>query len=66
MLIRYKFNDETVSEVEVPEEIGAVIIESRRLEANYDRKERYHCYSLDSITYEGKEYADDDTPRISL
>ena len=46
--IRYEFADGTVSEVEVEESIGAVIIEDRRLEDNLSRKERYHCYSLDA------------------
>lgn len=41
MKIRYEFADGTVSEVEVEESIGAVIIEDRRLEDNLDRKERY-------------------------
>ena len=44
MKIRYEFADGTVSEVEVEESIGAVIIEDRRLEDNLSRKERYHCY----------------------
>ena len=48
MKIKYEFADGTVSEVEVEESIGAVIIEDRRLEDNLSRKERYHCYSLDS------------------
>ena len=56
MKIRYTFDNGETSEVEVSEEIGAVIIESRRKEASLDRKERRHCYSLDAVTYEGKEY----------
>ena len=43
MKIKYEFADGTVSEVEVEEAIGAVIIEDRRLEDNLSRKERYHC-----------------------
>ena len=42
MKIKYEFADGTVSEVEVEESIGEVIIEDRRLEDNLSRKERYH------------------------
>lgn len=62
MLITWKFADGTTSEVEVNEEIGSYITASRREESNLDRKERYHCYSLDAIDYEGLEYAADTTP----
>ena len=48
MKIKYEFADGTVSEVEVEESIGAVIIEDRQLEDNLSRKEHYHCYSLDA------------------
>ena len=51
MKIKYEFADGTVSEVEVEESIGAVIIEDRRLEDNLSRKERYHCYSLDAAQF---------------
>ena len=54
--IKYEFADGTVSEVEVEESIGAVIIEDRRLEDNLARKERYHCHSLDAVEFEGVEY----------
>lgn len=66
MKIKYEFADGTVSEVEVEESIGAVIIESRRLEDNLARKERYHCYSLDAVDFEGSEYAGKDTPESLL
>ena len=36
--IKYEFADGTVSEVEVEESIGAVIIEDRRMEDNLARK----------------------------
>ena len=55
MKIKYEFADGTVSEVEVEESIGAVIIEDRRLEDNLARKERYHCHSLDA--YPGEQGA---------
>lgn len=66
MKIKYEFVDGKISEVEVTEEIGSVIIKSRRLEDNLARKERYHCYSLDAVDFEGSEYADRDTPESLL
>lgn len=66
MKIQWKFADGTTSEVEVNEEIGSYITASRREESNLARKERYHCYSLDAIDYEGLEYATDITPETEL
>jgi len=66
MKIKYEFADGTVSEVEVEESIGAVIIEDRRLEDNLSRKERYHCYSLDAAQFEGAEYSDRETPETKM
>ena len=66
MKIKYEFADGTVSEVEVEESIGSVIIEDRRLEDNLSRKERYHCYSLDAAQFEGAEYSDGETPEIRM
>ncbi len=57
MKIRYTFADDATSEVEVSEEIGTLIMESRREESNGDRKERYHCWSMDAADYEGLEYS---------
>lgn len=62
MIIKYKFVTGEVTEVEVSEEIGAVITASRRDEHALEERNRYHCYSFDAIEYEGKEYADPDTP----
>ena len=62
MKIKYQFANGDVSEVEVSEDVGSIIVASRRKEDNLDRKERYHCYSYDAIDYEGEEYADPDTP----
>ncbi len=62
MKIKYEFADGTVSEVEVEESIGAVIIEGRRMEDNLSRKERCHCYSLEAAEFEGMDYADGMTP----
>lgn len=66
MKINYTFANGEVSEVEVNEEIGNVILDSRREENNLDRKERYHCYSMDAADYEGEEYADRETPESVL
>lgn len=66
MKINYTFANGEVSEVEVNEEIGNVILDSRREENNLDRKERYHCYSMDAADYEGEEYADQETPESAL
>ena len=62
MKIKYQFANGDVSEVEVSEDVGSIIVDSRRKEDNLDRKERYHCYSYDAIDYEGEEYADPETP----
>lgn len=53
MKINYTFANREASEVDVSEEIGNVILDSRREESNFDRKERYHCYSLDAAEFEG-------------
>jgi DNA-directed RNA polymerase specialized sigma24 family protein len=66
MKVNYTFANGETSEVEVTEEIGNIILDSRREESNLDRKERYHCYSLDGATFEGVEYADPDTPETLL
>lgn len=57
MKITYKFNNGDTAEVDVAEEIGAVIIESRRTEESGERKARRHNYSLNAILYEGAEFA---------
>lgn len=59
MKIKYQFADGTTSEVEVSEEIGAFITASRREESNGDRKQRYHCISLDGFEYEGEAFEDE-------
>lgn len=60
MKIKYEFADGTKTEVEVTEEVGAVIIDSRKAEHAQDERHRYHCYSLDAIDFEGLEYATKD------
>lgn len=57
MKIKYEFADGGSTTVEVDDAIGTVILETRRIEENGNRKERYHCYSLDGAEYEGEDYA---------
>lgn len=66
MIIKYTFADGTVSEVEVDEAIGSLIIEYRQDEENLSRKERYHCFSVENSVYEGKELSTCETPEIIL
>lgn len=66
MKINYTFANGETSDVEVCEEIGTMILDSRREESNLDRKERYHCYSLDGAEFEGMEMADKETPEATL
>lgn len=66
MKISYTFANGEVSEVEVSEDVGTFILDSRREEDNLGRKERYHCYSLDAADYEGWDYADPQTPETVL
>ena len=62
MKIKYTFDNGENSEVEVNEEIGAVILESRRKEENMERNRSRRCYSLDDVDFEGDDFADDRTP----
>ena len=64
MKINYTFNNGENSEVEVNEEIGAIILESRRKEENLARKERYHCVSMDNSEFEGVDFIDETTPEV--
>ena len=68
MKIKYEFATGDVTEIEVEDSIGEIILESRRLESNGDRKERYHCYSLDALQYGDKDKfapSTDETPDMS-
>lgn len=65
MKIMYKFATGEVTEVEVSEEIGAVITASRKAEHALEERNRYHCHSLDAVDFEGMEYADPDTPELT-
>ena len=62
MKVIYRNSDTTTIEIETSEEIAIALTESYRQEDNYDRKCRYHNYSLEAIDYEGEEFAASDTP----
>lgn len=57
MKIKYKFVTGEVTEVEVSDEIGTVILDSRREEHADNERHRYHtAFSLDDMDYEDKDY----------
>ena len=64
MTINYHFNNGENSEIEVSEELGAAILESRRKEENLARKERYHCVSMENSEFEGVDFIDETTPEM--
>ena len=66
MIIRYEFADGTKSNVEVSEELGAVILDSRKDEMNGNRRERYHCDSIEGADFEGSDYAGGTEPPEEL
>lgn len=68
MIIKYKFANGEVTEVEVSGEIGTVILDSRREEHANNERHRYHtAFSLDDMTYEDKDYfSADDNPEKAL
>lgn len=68
MIITYKSVTGEVTEVEVSEEIGNFILDSRREEHNANERHRYHQeFSLDNLVYEGSVYASADSePASSL
>lgn len=56
MKIKYKFATGEMTEVEVSEEIGTVILDSRREEHANNERHRYHtAFSLDDMNYEGRD-----------
>ena len=61
MKITYKFVTGEVAEVEVSEEIGAVIVDLDRQDYNNDHKETRRHYSLEGKVYEGMDYAAEDS-----
>lgn len=53
----YIFANGEKSEVEVSDEIAAIITELEQVEENGSRKQRYHCYSLEDREEHGIEHA---------
>ena len=67
MVIKYKFATGNKTEVEVSEEIGIVIMESRCKEHADNEKHRYHsAFSIDSLDYEDTTLSTNDEPVHSL
>lgn len=57
MKIKYKFATGETTEVEVSEEIGAMVIDSRRKEHADNERHRYHtAFSIDAAEYKDKDY----------
>lgn len=68
MIIKYKFATGEVTEVEVSDEIGTVILDSRREEHASNERHRYHtAFSLDDMAYENKDsFSAADNPEKAL
>ena len=67
MKIKYKFANGEISYVEVSDEVGQAILDSRRKEASLDKKEyRHSACSIDAVEFEGEEFADKHTPESLL
>jgi len=59
MKIKYKFANGETCTVEAGEDVGTLILEDRRREANLNRMEQYHsAWSIDGALYEGEELSD--------
>ena len=63
MKIKYESVTKEVTEIEVSDEIGEIILDSRRKEKAGDEQQRIHCpYHFSFLDFEGKEYATTDSP----
>ena len=60
MKIRYQFVNGDVSEIEVDDVLGEVLLDLDRQEYNNNRKETRRHYSLESRIYEGEDYGSED------
>ena len=60
MKIRYRFVNGDVSEIEVDDTLGEVLLDLDRQEYNNNRKETRRHYSLESRIYEGEDYGSED------
>lgn len=67
MKITYNFADGESTTVEVNEELGTIILDSRREEHALEERERYHSlYSFDGAEYEGDDIEDIATPEWEM
>lgn len=66
MKIKYEFINGESTEIEIEENIGAFILDSRKEEATRSKMEQRHCYSSDAAIFEGNDYASNNTPEKIL
>ena len=67
MKITYEFVTGEVSEVEVDERLGGMLLDLDRQQENNDRKETRRHFSLDGMDYEGEIFASaEDTEREAV
>ena len=67
MKITYEFVTGEVSEVEVDERLGGMLLDLDRQQYNNDQKETRRHFSLDGMDYEGEQFASaEDTEREAV
>ncbi|MCI8360629.1 MAG: sigma-70 family RNA polymerase sigma factor [Clostridiales bacterium] len=66
MNIRYEFTNGEISEIEVDETLGGLLVELDRQEYNNDHKETHRHVSLDGLDYEGALFASPDDPAAEV
>lgn len=66
MKIRYEFTNGEISEIEVDESLGELLVELDRQEYNNDHKETRRHTSLDGMEYEGTLFAAPDDPAAEV
>ncbi len=66
MKIRYEFTNGEISEIEVDESLGELLVELDRQAYNNDHKETRRHTSLDGMEYEGALFAAPDDPAAEV
>ena len=66
MKIRYEFTNGEISEIEVDEALGGLLVELDRQEYNNDHRETRRHVSLDGMDYEGALFASPDDPAAEV
>ena len=61
MKVRYEFVNGEISEIEVDDNLGELLVDFDRQEYNNDHKETRRHYSLEGKVYEGMDYAVEDS-----